>query len=253
MRLFREVRAFVFMVAVCLCTTSLSISLAQAPDSSKQPGAGPNTISVTSLSVPPEARAHLNKARKAAQEHQQDIFEREITRALDLAPNFAEAYLLLADQENSVNQPEAAIAYALKAREIDPANRWTSILLAIAYNDQRRYSEAFSLLKDLSEREAALWQVQYEMARTEVGLGHVESALHWSNLAVQSAPDSCVDAPLLRANALQLAHRWKEAIAEMEFYLASKSPLIHRAPVELALAHVKLVAEEQDRRTRTAP
>ena len=204
------------------------------------------TISVATLSVPGKAWKHFEKARHAAHEQNEQACMQEIQKALELAPRFAEAYLLRADREVTAGHPQAAVSDVLMAQSIDPSIPWSKTVLAAAYNGLARYSDALLLLNNLPGREADSWQAKYEMARADVGRGDVEAALRWSAAALTAAPPAFVDVHLLRANALQLAHRWQEATEQMEAYLASSGPQIHRNQVLSALEHTRMMAEKGD-------
>lgn len=204
------------------------------------------TVSVASLRVSPKAREHYEKARHAAQEHRDGVYEREISKALAISPAFPEAYVLMADRDNKAYHYEDAIEHAAHARALDPSDAWAPIVLASAYNGLRRYDDAFLLLETLNRVTATHWQAQYEMARAETGRGDVEGALRWSRMALAAAPASWADAHLVMANALQLASQWREACREMELYLAADTTPAHKAAVEIALQHARQIAEQQE-------
>ncbi|HEY0785956.1 MAG TPA: hypothetical protein VGD62_08795 [Acidobacteriaceae bacterium] len=178
--------------------------------------------------------------------HDVNRFKREIEEALKIAPRFAEAYVLMADEEVSAHRYDVALQDALQAQQIEPDAAWVSLLIATAYNSLERYDQASLILSNMRAQDTAAWQAKYERARAEVGRKNVESALHWSELALKEAPSSFTETHLLRANALQIAQRWKEASDQMESYLAAPTPH-DRAQVEAALVFTRRRAEEQER------
>ncbi len=223
---------------------------AESGDQPIQRQASSATVSVSSLAVPRKARKAYEQARDAARAQRDEEFERKISKALSLYPSFAEAYLLRADRENARGLHDAAIEDAQRARDLDPALPFVAVVLASAYNGKQQYVQAAVALAALRSTDANSWQAQYEMARASVGRGDVQGALHWSRLALQAAPQTCIDAHILVANALTMAHRWKEARAEFETYLASKGPLLHQDAVRVSLNHVSLLAEQQEQAAR---
>ena len=204
-----------------------------------------SAISVASLKVPAKAWKHYAKAQAAARAKHEDQCAEEIDKALSIAPRFAEAYLWRAARGVAEKRFQAAIDDALLARQIEPSIAWSQTLLAGAYNGLERYHDADVLMENLQGDEANSWQAKYEMARAQVGLGNVEGALHWSELALAKAPPSFSDAHLLRANALQLAHRWQDAMVQMEAYLATDAPENRRTVVLAALKQTRLTAEAE--------
>ncbi len=247
MRVFARLETLVLAV---LCLPFATLATAGAQEHGLRPPSVQGTISVADLRVLPQAREHLEKARQAAQKQRDDVCEREIAKALAISPDFPEAYILMADRDNKASRYEAAIEHALRAQALDPGDPWPPLLLATTYNGQGRYNDAFLLLSNLHGEAARVWQAQYEMARSEVGRGDVDGALHWSELALASAPANWGDRHLIRANALQLARRWREATREIECFLASEASPARRTAIATALNHIELLAEEQESEER---
>jgi tetratricopeptide (TPR) repeat protein len=177
------------------------------------------SVSAQNLQIPAKAWQHLEKARAASESNQPEVFARETERALAIAPQFAEIYLLRAAQQLRLGQNEAALDNVAAARRIEPDLPWSHVVEAGALTQLRRYDEAVAELARASGDEAASWQVSFERARAETGRHDSNAALHWSKLAVEAAPVGCTDALLVRANAYQIAGRTPEAIHQMELYL----------------------------------
>src|ERR1700731_1489968 len=86
-------------VLICLGAMGAGLARGQnraARPSQRGPSGGPPTISVASLKIPESAWIHYEKAREAAQENRIDEYERETRKALEIAPAFAEVYVLRA-------------------------------------------------------------------------------------------------------------------------------------------------------------
>jgi tetratricopeptide (TPR) repeat protein len=189
------------------------------------------TVSVATLRVPAQAWKHLERARLAAEHHRDEEFERESAKALEIAPKFAEMYRLRAAVELDAHQYEAAISSMQTALRCDPGTLWGSVMLAGAYNGLHRFHDALLVLNAQRGQEADSWQAMYERARAEVGAHDAASALHWSARALDAAPKDFADAHLVRANALILDERLREATGQLEIYLDSKGPQLHRSEV----------------------
>jgi tetratricopeptide (TPR) repeat protein len=194
------------------------------------PGALP-TVSVASLRIPEKAWAHFDRAQDAMQANRAQEYERETAKALQIAPTFAEVYLLRAVQEVKAHRFDAAIGDVEQARRVEPGVVWAGVILAGAYSGEGRWADAVVVLENLHGAEADTWQARFERARAAIGQRDVEGALHWSAVALSIAPTSCAEVHLLRANALSLAQHWPAAIAEMEAYLAMDPPQAHRTEV----------------------
>jgi tetratricopeptide (TPR) repeat protein len=202
------------------------------------------TVSVASLRIPEKAWTHYERAQDALQANHLEEYERETAKALQIAPKFAAVYLLRATHELRVHHCDVAIADVLAAQRIEPGAAWSGVLLASAYNGTRRFDDAAVILKNLVGAEADTWQAKYEWTRAAIGRGDVEGALHWSEMALDMAPEGCAEVHLLRANALNLAQRWPAAIAELQTYLDSGNPR-HRAEVLVLLERTRSLAGGQ--------
>jgi len=203
-------------------------------------------VSVATLRVPEKAWRHFEKAKDAAQHNRLAEMDRETRKALEIAPDFAAAYLLRANSELRSRAFEAAIADVKEARRVEPDALWAGVLLAGAYNGMHQYEDARLVLAGLRGMEAQSWQAAYERARAATGLLDIEGALHWSSVAMACAPEEFPDVRLVRTNALIRAGRWSEAQSQMELYLQSKGPLERRADVMEALENVKRMAREDE-------
>jgi len=203
------------------------------------------TVSVAALRVSREAWRHFDRAKSAVEHSRLEEFERETAKALEIAPEFAEAHLLRATVLVRAMRFPAAVDEVEAARRSDPDVIWAGVILAGAYNGMHRYDDALRVLNAQHGIESDSWQAKYERSRAEIGLGDVAAGLRWSARALDSAPEEFADVHLVRANALLLGRRWSEAQSQMAIYLGSKTPQVHRAQV-LALRDVvraQVVAE----------
>ncbi len=198
------------------------------------------TVSVASLRVPENAWRHLEKAQRCLLRHDAEGYEREVTKALALAPAFPEALILRASQEVLGHRFEAALADVLAAQRADPGAMWATVVMASAYNGLHRYRDARVLLDNLHGPEADTWQATYELARAHVGCHDTEESLRLSAAALDLAPRDFADVHLLRSNALLLSRRWSEALSQLEAYMASARSPSNRPDVLSAIEAVKL-------------
>lgn len=198
-----------------------------------------STVSVADLRIPHKACQHFEKARAAGEAGRTDVFEREADLALAAAPAFTQVYLLRAARQLDARQFDAVIETIAAARRIRPELPWSGIVLASALAELHRYNEAAAEMDRVRGPEADSWQANFERAREAIARRDVAGALHWSELALAASPSGCIDAHLLRANALQIAGRSADAIVQMEAYLASNQPLPQRAEVLQVLEHTR--------------
>ncbi len=204
-------------------------------------------VSADQLRIPVKAWEHLEKARVAATAGRLDLFERETALSLAAAPRFTEVYVLRAMVQVHAHQFETAIDTIAAARRIHAEVAWSGVVLASAFTGLHRYREAVAEMDQLKGVEAASWQWMFERTRAELGLGHLDSALRWSELTLAAAPAVCTDTHLLRGNVLQGAGRHQEAIAQFETYLALTldAPGTRRTQVQQAIETTRAGLRDQ--------
>jgi tetratricopeptide (TPR) repeat protein len=215
-----------YFFAATLVALTASAGAQSSPHGSLPPAG--HTVSVASLLVPEKAWEHLNKAIEADRAHRGQEAEQEIAKALEISPRFPQAYLLRGARKLDARHFQQAVDDFLLARHIDPRVMWSSTLLAGAENSLGHYHDAAVTLDLVYGPETDSWQFVFEKARSMVGLGDAQGALRWTASAIRTAPSNNLDVLLLRADALNLAHRTPEAIGELETYLASPLPQDHR-------------------------
>ncbi len=233
----------IILPAALLC---LSLSAASAQSCTSQPTPPPpsHTVSAADLRIPSKAREHFVKARTASLNNQPERFEREAAAALAVYPGFAEIYLLRATRALRTGQYDAAVTAITTARQLQTQLPWSGTILASALTQLRRFDEAVAELDRLPDDEARSWQARFERARAETGRHNTPAALQWSELAVTAAPAGCNDVLIVRANALQLAGRWQDAIAQLQTYLARDPQGTYHTQVQAALENTRHIAAD---------
>ena len=240
-----QARLFILSEVFSLTMCTSLCSQQPAAKFSGDAGLGP-TVSIASLRVPDKAWQHLAKAKALAEHNRPLEAETESRKALALAPNFTSAYLMCASAQVQEHHFELAIESVEGARRIEPDAMWARVLLASAYNGLKVYDKSLAVFSGMRGPEAETWQASYEHARAAIGLGDVSAAMHWSGVALATAPESYSDVHLLRANALTLAHHWSEAAEQMELYLKRRGATMHRAEVMAALEKTRLQVQQED-------
>ncbi len=205
------------------------------------------TVSVATLQVPAEARAHFERAQRAAIAGRTEVYEREIARTLELDRSFAEAYVLRATQEVVRRDFQAALTDVYLAQQLDRGVGCAKLVRASALNGLRRYSEAVAVLDSMSTIEGRTWNATFERTRAVVGLGDAAAAMRWSAETLAGAPLESLDsARVLRGDALDLAGRYAEAAVVWREYLASPRNQVYRIQVLAALARADRLSAQQE-------
>ncbi|AWL11996.1 Transcriptional activator CadC [Saliniradius amylolyticus] len=74
--------------------------------------------------------------------------EQALEAVFEVEPSNSQALYLYSELEIARNQPEKALAYALKAQQADPLSPWVNINLAIVYGVIGQYDSAYQALED---------------------------------------------------------------------------------------------------------
>ena len=234
------------MKLVCLLSLSAARAQSLAPGCAvalRSPATTSAIVPVRLLALPAKARDHYGRAAVALAAGQPERADTEAARALTFAPEFAEANLLRAVLALRAGSAANALLLLASARTVAPDLPWLNILTAEALNHLSRFDAAIAELESIHGSEISSWQASYERTRAEIGRRNVEGALHWSALAVASAPVGCTEARLLRANTFNLAGRRTDVITELETYLAEDRLQVRHAQVRAALDKLQGAAQ----------
>lgn len=147
------------------------------------------------------------------------LAEADARRAIALDHRFADAYALAATADLALKQFDAARALAAQAVQLSPAEEKGWVAVATADNYLGQPADALQALSHIAPRRQNAWQVAYQWARAEAGLGDAREALDWANRAALTAPPEFAPLHLLRASALLAAGQPLRAADELESYL----------------------------------
>lgn len=215
--------------AICLCWLSSLPALAgqQAPQDQTGPGAPillaqlPSLPGTVSPAKPNEKAIRLYRRAVQELQHQRPkAAENDASHAARLDPQFADAEALAATAALAQRQFSQAKVLAQSAVQQDAGNEKAWVALATADNYTAQYADAVQALRHVPNPETAGWQVAYQWARAEAGLGNGEEVLLWVNRAALTAPQSFAPLHLLRASALLAAGQPAAGADELEAYLS---------------------------------
>jgi predicted Zn-dependent protease len=186
-------------------------------------GMGNRSVSVAQYKVPEAAREELRKAREASVKDKHDEAQRHLGKALDLAPNYADALTLRAIYKLDAKDVDGAIEDLNKAIENDANCALAYMALGSAFNMQSKFDDALRTLQRGESLAPDAWQAYFEMGRAYAGKSDFEAAVHALDRAQTLAPAEFPLIRLVRANALLSLNRYGDAAADLEAYL-NKNP-----------------------------
>jgi tetratricopeptide (TPR) repeat protein len=204
--------------------TIVDLRLPSAPNSNNaKDGMGNRTISVAQYRVPEAAREELRKAREASVKDEHDRAQQHLAKALDLAPNYADALTLRAIYKLDAKDTDSAIEDLNRAIQNDANCAMAYMALGSAFNMQSKFDDALRSLERAESLAPDAWQAYFEMGRAYAGKNDFEAAVHSLDRAQALAPAEYPLIRLVRAHALLGLNRYGDAAAELEAYL-NKNP-----------------------------
>ena len=185
------------------------------------PAAGPacSQAMATETAIPePAMRAYLQSIHELHAGNPAQA-EADALRAVTLDEKFADASALAATATLALKNFDTAHAQADAAVQLNPADEKAWVVLATADNYLGDFTAAILALAHVCRQHRNTWQVAYQWARAEAGLGHSREALDWANRAALTAPNVFAPLHLLRASALAANGQPAPAAEELETYL----------------------------------
>jgi tetratricopeptide (TPR) repeat protein len=214
----------------------LSIRLPSAPSPNRSAG---SSISVRQLNhkVPPPAMKAFTKGEQAAAKGEYRAAAESFRQAIELDPEFADAYNELGAADAALNDLPKAAEDFQKAVDLVPDHSLALPNLAIILAKLKRYHEAGDVARRALKLAPGSCHMHYILAASLLlENGNSEEALE--NL--QRAAEEMPKARLLAADLLSQRGRREEAIHQLEEYLRVAPPDdSSRAKAEARLAQLK--------------
>lgn len=183
-------------------------------------GSAGNTVSLAQLKVSAKARSLFEKASVAFSKSRYDEARKQVDKALETYPEFAEALTLRGLLHIQANQNDEGAKDLELAIKCDPNYSTAYLALGALYNNQRQFDDATRELERGVSLQPTAWQGYFEMARAYLGKGMYERALQFANKAEGLAPASFAPVHLLKAYALLPQKLYRDAARELHAFLS---------------------------------
>jgi serine/threonine-protein kinase len=173
--------------------------------------------------------------------------ERHLVRAVELAPNNAEAHIYLAHLYSNLARKEEALAHARRASELNPISPIVGSLEGQFLGQQGQHEAAVRRLDEVISLEPMFWLSHHLLANALIDAGRYEESLRESAEAKRLSPLQ-TNSDAFTAIALARLGRKDEARAILASLSAAASasymPPSHLAMIETALGnHDRAIAE----------
>lgn len=202
-------------------------------------GGGENApaVSVQQLRVPDRAVSLLDKAHQAMDKNKLDEAAKDISKALAIYPEYAQALTLRGVLEMQQEQYQEAAADANHAIQADPNYGTGYLVMGAALNCQKKFQDA---LRPLQRAETLLpnaWQGYFESGKALLQLGRFQEALQQANRALALARTAQPsELHLVKGYAYLGLHTYGGALTEFQQYLS-------QAPAGTLSAQVRSTVE----------
>lgn len=204
------------------------------------------TVSISELKIPEKARKEWAKGQQAFLKNKLQDARKHADRALEIAPQYAQALTLRGILELGDDQTEVGIADLQQAVKADPNYAMGFIALGAGLNAQQKFDEAQRTLQRGLSIDPHVWQGWFELTKSELARGEFKDALK----NITRAQELNKDYPaihLLMAHAFLGNHHYSRAVEEFELYLSQEpnSPNANNARAGLSQARSYMQAAEK--------
>ena len=177
------------------------------------------TVSVAQYRVPAKAREVFHKAERALDKKKYDEAEKQVEKALQIFPAYADALTLRALLRMDQGRMTEALDDLQNAIHDDPSFSLAYIVMGAAFNQTSKFDDAIRTLQRGISLNPASWQAYFEMGKSFVGKGDFATAMRNLDRAQQMAPDNYPLLHLVRAHAYLGLKSYPQAMTELERYL----------------------------------
>jgi predicted Zn-dependent protease len=187
---------------------------------------GKSTVSLGQYKVPKKARDAFKKAESALAERKIDEAHRQLAKALEIYPDFAEALTMRGIMNLEAKNHEAAINDFDHAIKADPGYAMSYMAMGAAYNLTQRFDEALRVLERGIAMSPQSWQAYFEVSKAQVGKSNYEAAIRAADKAQVLSDGKYPLVHLVKAHAMLALKQYDSAMGELQAFLdqAPKAP-----------------------------
>jgi Tfp pilus assembly protein PilF len=204
-----------------------------------------NSVSVAEYKVPGKARDELKKAREASEKGKNDEAEKDVAKALEIYPKYADALTMRAILKMDSKDEDGAIADLQQAITDDENCALAYLVMGAALNLQSKFDDAIRALERGEALSPNSWQAYFEMGKSLVGKAQYQDALRQLDRAQSLMPREYPPLHLVKAHAMLALSDYTDAMAELQQYLAKEPNGPNTQEAQKMLAQARAFAATQ--------
>ena len=180
---------------------------------------GNATVSIAQYKVPQKARNAYHKAEEALSKNHLDEVNKELAKALEIYPDYAEALTLRGVMSLDASHPEAAVNDFDHAIKSDPGYSLAYTAMSAALNQLHKFDDALRSADRAISLSPSSWQSYFEMAKAYVGKTDYQHALQQLSKAQSFLPKEYAPLHLVRAHVMLALKNYADGLAELQEFL----------------------------------
>jgi tetratricopeptide (TPR) repeat protein len=188
-------------------------------DASTASAGGSASVSVAEYRVPQKARDALRKAQSALAKGRHDEVARELSKALQIDPDYAAALTLSGVLELDKGNTQAAIADFDHAMHSDPNYAMAYTAMAAAQNQMSKFDDALRSADRAVTLAPQSWQSYFESAKAYAGKADYQHALQQLSKTQSLLPSDYAPIHLLRGHVMIALKDYNAASNELQAFL----------------------------------
>jgi Tfp pilus assembly protein PilF len=197
-----------------------SILLRMPVRSTADDGNGKTSVSVSQFQVPEKARVALQKAREAAAKGKSEEAQKQLDKALETCPRYADALTFRGLLKMDANDLSGAVADLQEAINDDGSYGLAYIVMGAVLNVQSKYDDAIRVLERGQSLSPNSWQANFEMGKALMAKSQYEASLKQFDRAQTLLSNDVPVIHLAKARALLGLRNYADAATELQAFLA---------------------------------
>lgn len=202
---------------------SPNITLRLPVRGSAEDGNGSTSVSIAQLKVPEKARSAFVKAQEDSSKGRNDDARKQISKALEIYPRYADALTLRAILKMDAQDVQGAADDLQQAINTDSNCAVAYIVMGSVLNAQSKFDAAIRVLERGQSLAPNSWQAYFEMGKALLAKAQYEPALHQFERAQALVQNDYPVIHLAKARAMLALSNYTDATSELQAFLAKES------------------------------